>query len=298
MLRSVSGTFWGLHTWFSGHSSARALLLAGDLVQQDVLTTNEDPGLLVSELLDKIAVLSALPSSAFFLTFGHMRLKESDTLKSAGLEQDALLRMRGRLLVGISRGPRTPQVPGSWHCAVLCNLGGCWPGRDHFFRCLSPRFASARRPPRESNFPWRPPHHAVSREPTMCAPRPQPAPKSGSRPPPSAASQPLNAFSPGQAHSVLKALKGLGLSDTLLQQVQQSLAPPQKPAASKLRHLAHLDEQLKALKSRIQRKGCRRSFSICMLKRTSLRRSSKLFRTLSSWHSSGCLCGCHASWIC
>ena len=48
------------------------------------LTMNEDPGLLVSELLDKIAVLSALPSSAFYLTFGHTRLKESDTLKSAG----------------------------------------------------------------------------------------------------------------------------------------------------------------------------------------------------------------------
>ena len=54
---------------------------------------------------------------------------------------------------------------------------------------------------------------------------------------------------------MLEALKGLGLSDTLLQQVQQSLAPPQKPATSKLRQLAHLDEQLKALKSRIQRQS-------------------------------------------
>ena len=96
------------------------------------LTMNEDPGLLVSELLDKISVLSALPSSAFYLTSGHKRLKDSDTLKSAGLERDALLRMRGRLLGGTSRGPRNPQVPGSWHCSV-CNLGGCWPGRDHCF---------------------------------------------------------------------------------------------------------------------------------------------------------------------
>ena len=52
---------------------------------------------------------------------------------------------------------------------------------------------------------------------------------------------------------MLKALKGLGLPDALLQQVHQSLAPPQKLAASKLRQLAHLDEQLKALKNRIQR---------------------------------------------
>ena len=35
------------------------------------LTMNEDPGILVSELLDKIAGISALPTSAFYLTFGH-----------------------------------------------------------------------------------------------------------------------------------------------------------------------------------------------------------------------------------
>ena len=53
---------------------------------------------------------------------------------------------------------------------------------------------------------------------------------------------------------MLKALiKGLGISDALLQQVQQSHVSPQKPAASKLRELAHLEEQLKALKTRIQR---------------------------------------------
>ena len=217
-------------------------------VRQDV-DYNEDPGLLVSELLDKISVLSALPSSAFYLTFGHKRLKESDTLKSAGLERDALLRMRGRLLGGTSRGPRNLQVPGSWHCSVC--LGGCWPGRDHCFRCLTPRFANARMQPRESHFPGRPAHRGVSREPTMRAPRPQLAPKSGPRPSPAAQSS--TAFPPGHAQAVLKALKGLGLPDALLQQVHQSLAPPQKPAASKLRQLAHLDEQLKALKNRIQR---------------------------------------------
>ena len=170
------------------------------------LTMNEDPGLLVSELLDKIAGLCALPSSAFYLTFGHARLNESDTLKSAGLQRDAFLRMRGRLLGGTSRGPRNPQVPGSWHCSV-CNLGGCWPGRDHCFRCLTPRFANARRPPRESHFPGRPTHHGVSREPTIRAPRPQPAPKSGRRPSPAAASQPSTAFPPGHAQAVLS--KGL-----------------------------------------------------------------------------------------
>ena len=87
----------------------------------------------------------------------------------------------------------------------------------------------------------------------MRAPRPQPAPKSGPRPSPAAASPPSTAFLPGHAQAVLKALKGLGLPDALLQQVHQSLALPQKPAASKLRQLAHLDEQLKALKNRIQR---------------------------------------------
>ena len=206
------------------------------------LTMNEGPGLLVSELLDKIAVLSALPSSAFYLTFGHTGHSEERRL-----ERDALLRMRGRLLGGTSRGPRTPQVPGSWHCAV-CNLGGCWPGRDHCFRCLTPRFANARRPPRESNFttmvfPVNPrcvplvPNLRLSRAHDVLLRRPP------SRRTPS----------PGHAQAVLKALKGLGLSDALLQQVHQSLASPQKFAASKLRQLAHLDEQLKALKSRIQK---------------------------------------------
>ena len=52
---------------------------------------------------------------------------------------------------------------------------------------------------------------------------------------------------------MLKALKGLGISDALLQQVQQSVVHPQRPAASKLGQLAHWDEQLKALKNRIQR---------------------------------------------
>ena len=195
---------------------------------------------------------SALPSSAFYLTFGHTCLNGTDTLKSAGLQLDSLIRMRGRLLGGTARGPRNPQVPGSWHC-WYCNMCGCWPGRDYCFRCLTPEFANTWRPPRESHFPGRPVQHGVSREPTIRAPHPQLAPKSGPRPSPAAASQPSTAFPPGHAQAVLKALKGLGLPDALLQQVHQSLSPPQKPATSKLRQLAHLDEQLKALKNRIQR---------------------------------------------
>ena len=141
--------------------------------------------ILVSELLDKISVLSALPSSAFYLTICHKSLNGSDTLKSAGLERDALLRI---------------QVPGSWHYS-MCNFGGCWPGRDHCFRCLTPRFANSRRPPRESHFPGRPTPHGISREPTMRAPRPQHAPKSGPRPSPAAASPPSTAFHPGHAQA-------------------------------------------------------------------------------------------------
>ena len=109
------------------------------------LTMNEDPGIIVSELLDKIAGLSALPTSAFYLTFGHTCLTGMDTLKSAGLQRDSLIRMRGRLLGGTARGPRNFQVPGSWHCS-FCNMGGCWPGRDRCFRCNNPRFSNARRP--------------------------------------------------------------------------------------------------------------------------------------------------------
>ena len=114
-------------------------------------------------------------------------------------------------------------------------------------------FSNARRPPRESHFPGRPVQHGVSREPTIRASRPQPAPKSGPRPSPAAASQSPSASPPGHAQAVLKALKGLGLPDALLQQVHQSLSPPQKPFTSRHRQLAHLDEQLKALKNRIQR---------------------------------------------
>ena len=201
------------------------------------LTMNEDPGILVSELLDKIAGLSALPTSAFYLTFGHTCLNGTDTLKSAGVQRDSLLRMRGRLLGGTARGPRNFQVPGSWHCS-FCNMGGCWPGRDRCFRCNNPRFSNARRPPRESHFPGRPVQHGVSREPTIRASRPQPAPKSGPRPSPAAASQSSSASPPGHAQAVLKALKGLGLPDALLQQVHQSLSPPQKPFTSRHRQLA------------------------------------------------------------
>ena len=82
-----------------------------------LLVTLEDPGLLVSELLDKIAGLSALPSSAFYLTFGHTRLNESGTLKSAGLQRDALLRMRGRL--PCRHITRTPQPPSPWFMALF-----------------------------------------------------------------------------------------------------------------------------------------------------------------------------------
>ena len=62
-------------------------------------------------------------------------------------------------------------------------------------------------------------------------------------------------FLQGMLRLCFEALKGLGLPDAHLQQVHQSLSPPQKPAASKLRQLAHLDEQLKALKNRIQRQN-------------------------------------------
>ena len=135
------------------------------------LTMNEDPGILVSELLDKLAGLSALPTSAFYLTFGHICLDGADTLKSAGVQRDSVLRMRGRLLGGTARGNRNFQVPGSWHCS-FCNMGGCWPGRDRCFRCNNPRFSNARRPPRESHFPGRPVQHGVSREPTVRVSRP------------------------------------------------------------------------------------------------------------------------------
>ena len=279
------------------------------------LTMNEDPGILVSELLDKIAGLSALPTSAFYLTFGHTCLDGADTLKSAGVQRDSLLRMRGRLLGGTARGPRNFQVPGSWHCS-FCNMGGCWPGRDRCFRCNNPRFSNAQRPPRESHFPGRPVQHGVSREPTIRVSRPQPAPKSGPRPSPAAASHSSSASPPGNAQAVLKALKGLGLPDALLQQVHQSLSPPQKPFTSRHRQLAHLDEQLKALKSRIQRQnlaverhreqGERMQEKLLNMhvEEDKLKEEYKVLqnsppsqRLLSSWLSCCCLCWCHASWV-
>ena len=63
------------------------------------------------------------------------------------------------------------------------NMGGCWFGRDHCRRCLTPRYANVKRPPsRKANFPGRPPQNGVSREPTMRVPLPRSAPKSGPRP--------------------------------------------------------------------------------------------------------------------
>ena len=52
-----------------------------------------------------------------------MRLDESDTLKSAGLQRDALLRMRGRLLGGTSRAPPKSLVHGTVRCATWVGAG-------------------------------------------------------------------------------------------------------------------------------------------------------------------------------
>ena len=76
-------------------------------------TLSKDPGLLVCQLMDKIAALTA-----FYLTLGFKRLSETVTLSCAKVERDVLVRMQGRLLGGPMRGPR-PQVPGSWHCSSV-----------------------------------------------------------------------------------------------------------------------------------------------------------------------------------
>ena len=65
----------------------------------------------------------------------------------------------------------------------------------------------------------------------------------------------MDAKAPGEAQALLKALKGLGLPQELLQQVHKSLVPAQKPVTSRLRQLAHVDEQLKALRNRMRRQA-------------------------------------------
>ena len=131
--------------------------------------------------------------------------------------------------------------------------------RDYCYRCLTPRYANGggkKRPPRETNFPGRPPHDGVSREPTTapstCAARTKGCPRPQSQP---GTTKTGDMKAPGEAQALLKALKGFGVSQELLQQVQQSLVPAQKPVTSRLRQLAHVDEQLKALRNRMQRQS-------------------------------------------
>ena len=144
---------------------------------------------------------------------------------------------------------------GSWTCTT-CNLGGCWPARNQCFRCLAARPsegtppAGNHRPQRERHPLGRAPQRSPAVEPAQRGPL---APTCGS--PSSGAPRVVpRATANAGTQAVLKALRGLGLSEDLVGQVANSLQPPVgNKVSSRERQMAHLRGQLHHLRVRIAR---------------------------------------------
>ena len=151
-------------------------------------------------------------------------------------------------------GVKPAVVLGSRHCHT-CNLGGCWPSRNMCFRCLAPRGATLpagnRRQQRETHALGRAPQRSPAVEPTQRR-------SSTSGPPPDSAAPQVvpprvSGTGGADAQSVLKTLRGLGLSEDLLGQVVKSLQPSAaKKVSSRERQMAHLKEQLRHICVRIE----------------------------------------------
>ena len=230
----------------------------------------------VSLVVGQVESLTGVPRSLFYLVGASgRRIWEDDTLEKSGLGPDSSLIMTARLLGGSMR-QRAPLVPGSWTCNN-CNMGGCWPSRNVCFRCLAPRPTNGPRfssptPARETQHLGRAPQVQRTGNPTFRrgTVQPQPQPVHKGKPDMTSALK-------GDGMAVLKALRGLGVSEALLEQVQASLVPKRTdPGNAREKALAENKAQLTALHARnrwrMQKKAStvlRRSFFICVMRKNS-----------------------------
>ena len=149
-----------------------------------------------SELLQRIEEVTQIPQQYWYCHVNGSPLPQGSA--PHGLHRDCTVVMCARLKGG------APTIPGEWFCQV-CQRGGCWPARTHCFRrgCKKGRK-----------------HFAASQVIASCPTERRPTPQQGSRKPPNAKlSQQV----------VLEALRSMGLPLELMQQLQDTLAPPALP---------------------------------------------------------------------
>ena len=206
----------------------------------------------VSLVVSQVESLTGVPRSLFYMVGASgRRLQEDVTLVQSGIGPDSSLFMSARLRRGAVRS-RAPLVPGSWTCSN-CNMGVCWPSKNVCFRCLAPRPThgpqySPPRPATETQHLGRAPPAQRSGNPTVrrgSAPSPQPRPVHSGKPDTTLTLK-------GDGMAVLKAWRGLGISESLVEQVQASLVPERTDVGNAWEK-AETKAQLHSLRVRIGR---------------------------------------------
>ena len=162
-----------------------------------------------SELLQRIEEVTQIPQQYWYCHVNGSPLPQGSA--PHGLHRDCTVVMCALLKGG------APIIPGEWFCQV-CQRGGCRPARTHCFRCGCKKGEKTfRGPPRERQALGRmPPSQGIA----SCPTERRPTPQQGSRKPP-------NAKLTQQV--VLEALRSMGLPLELMQQLQDTLAPPAPP---------------------------------------------------------------------
>ena len=180
-------------------------------------------------LVNLLAERTGVPAGSFYLLRNGKAWRDEDRLRRGDV-----VRMAGRLLGGTR--PPPVFIPGQWTC-TSCGMEGCWPSKMRCFRCLAPRpvvnGADSSRPvfgkgnARERSYPGQ---SSVARNPTnptfrhlpnAGAPAPMPVGPVSSTAPPV-----VDLTDATTITNVLQLLAGLGVSETLLQQIKSSIPPP------------------------------------------------------------------------
>ena len=180
-------------------------------------------------LVDLLADRTGVPAGSFYLLRNGKAWRDED-----GLRKGDMVRMAGRLLGGAR--PPPVFIPGQWTC-TSCGMEGCWPSKMRCFRCLAPRpvvnGADSSRPvlgkgnarersyPGQSSVAQNPANPTFRYLPNAGAPAPMPVGPVAPTAPPV-----VDLTDATTITNVLQLLAGLGVSETLLQQIKSSIPPP------------------------------------------------------------------------
>ena len=180
-------------------------------------------------LVDLLADRTGVPAGSFYLLRNGKAWWGED-----GLRKGDCVRMAGRLLGGAR--PPPVFIPGQWTC-TSCGMEGCWPSKMRCFRCLAPRpvvnGADSSRPvlgkgnarersyPGQSSVAQNPTNPTIRYLPNAGAPAPRPVGPVAPTAPPA-----VDLTDATTITNVLHLLAGLGVSETLLQQIKSSIPPP------------------------------------------------------------------------